>query len=75
MGWSNLIWVKKLYYTVSLAKDVLPKLTTKAFPSALDKFERKKSGNGVVRAEKRFTLLFSNEDMDDIIKTIEWLAK
>ena len=37
---------------VPLAKDILPKLVTKAFSSILDKFERKISGRGAVRAGK-----------------------
>ena len=41
---------------VPLAKDVLPKLATKATSSVLDTFERKKSGHGVVKAGKWFTL-------------------
>ena len=39
---------------VPLAKDILPKLVTKAFSSILDKFERKISGRGAVRAGKWF---------------------
>ena len=39
-----------------MAKDVLPKLATKATSSVLDKFERKISGKGAVRAGKGFTL-------------------
>ena len=44
---------------VSLTKDVLPKLATKATSSVLDKFERKISGQGAVRAGKGFTLFIS----------------
>ena len=61
--------------TVLLAKDVLPKLATKATSSVLDKPERKISGRGAVRAEKGFTLFISNEDMDDIFKIVESLKK
>ena len=61
--------------TVLLAKDVLPKVATKATSSVLDKFERKISGKGVVRVEKGFTLFISNEDMDDIFKILESLKK
>ena len=43
--------------SVPLAKYVLPKLATKATSSILDKFEIKKSGQGVIRVQKRFTLL------------------
>ena len=56
-----------------LAKDVLPKLSTKETLSTLDKLERKVSGQGDVRAEKGFTLFISNEDMDNIIKIVESL--
>ena len=45
---------------VPLAKDVSPKLATRATSSALSKFERKKSGKSVVRAGKGFTLFISN---------------
>ena len=54
-----------------MPKDVLPKLPTKATSSGLDKFERKISEKGAVRAGKGFNLLISNEDMDDIIKIVE----
>ena len=57
---------------IHLAKDVLPKLATK-WTSTLDKFERKISGQGAVRAEKGFTLSILNGNMDDIIKIIESL--
>ena len=49
---------------------MLPKLVTKATLSVLDKFERKISGQGAVRAGKGNNLFNSNEDMDDIIKII-----
>ena len=49
---------------------MLPKLVTKATLSVLDKFERKISGQGAVRAGKGYNLFNSNEDMDDIIKII-----
>ena len=39
--------------------------------SILDKFERKISGRGAIRAEKRLTLFISNEDTDDIMKMVE----
>ena len=41
----------------------------------LDKFERKKSGQGAVRPVKGFNLLVSNEDMDDTIIIVESLEK
>ena len=58
-----------------LAKNVLPKLATKANSFVLDKFERKISGEGTVRAGKGFTLFISNEDLNDIIKIKEPLEK
>ena len=41
----------------------------------LNKFERKISEQGAVRAGKAFTLFVSNEDMDDIIKIVDSLEK
>ena len=55
---------------VLLAKNVLPKLATIAALSAIDKFERKKSQRGAVRAGKGFTLFISNKNVDDIIKIV-----
>ena len=43
--------------------------------NVINKFERKISGKGAVRAGKRFTLFISNEDMADIIKMVESLEK
>ena len=60
---------------VPLAKVVLPKLATKATSSVLDKFERKITGKGAVRAGRGFTFFISNEDMDVIIKIVESLDK
>ena len=59
----------------SLAKDVLPKLATKSTSSVLQKFERKISRKGVIRAGKVFNLFNSNEDTDDIFKIVESLEK
>ena len=39
----------------------------------MNRFDRKISGKGAVRAEKGFTLFISNEDMNDIIKIIKSL--
>ena len=52
------------------AKDVLAKLATKAASSVIDKFGRKTSRRGAVRAGKRFTLFISNENLDDIMKIV-----
>ena len=71
---SNLCKKALIYLVVPLAENVLPKLATKAKTSpAIDKFERKISGRGAVRAGKGFTLFISNEDMDDIIKIVKSL--
>ena len=59
----------------SLANNVWPKLATKATSSVLDKFERKISGQGAIRAGKGFTLFISNEDMNDTIKIVESIQK
>ena len=58
-----------------MAKDVLPKSTTKAISPILDKFERKYSGQETLRAGIGFSFLISNEDVDDIIKMLESLEK
>ena len=53
----------------------MPKLANKAPSSILDKFERKISGQGAVRAGKVITLFISNEEMDNIIKIVQSLEK
>ena len=53
-------------------KDTLSKLATKATSSVTDKFERKISRQGAVRAGERFTLFISNEDMDDIMILLKY---
>ena len=58
---------------VPLAKDNIPRLVSNLASSAINKFDRKISGKGVVRAGKGFTLCVSNEDMNDIIKIIKSL--
>ena len=58
---------------VPLAKNVFPKLATKATLSILDKFERKVSGKEAVRAGKGFTLFISNENINDVSKIVESL--
>ena len=52
---------------VSLVKDVMPKLATKATSYLLNKFEREINERGAERTGKIFTLFISNEDMGDII--------
>ena len=46
------------------------KLVSNLISNAINKFERKISGKGVVRAGKRFTLFTSNEYIIKIIKII-----
>ena len=62
-------------HDVPLAKNFLSKMATKAFSFVLDKFGRKITGQSPLRAGKVFTLLISNEDMDDIIKIVKSLEK
>ena len=58
---------------ISLARDDLTGLITNLTSNAINKFERKISGKGAVRAEKAFTWFISNEDMGDIIEIIKSL--
>ena len=53
----------------------MPNLATKATSSMLDKFERKISGKGAVRAGKWFTPLISYENIDGTTKIVESLEK
>ena len=55
---------------IPLAKDNLPGLASNLTSNAINKFERKISGKGAVRAGKGFTLFISNKDINDIIKTM-----
>ena len=59
------------YYT--LARDSLPGLVSNLTSNAINKFDRKISEEGAVRAGKGFNLFISNEDMNDIIKIIKSL--
>ena len=56
---------------IPLGKNVLPTLATKAILYILDRYERKISGKGAVRAGKGSTIFTWNEDMYDIIKIVE----
>ena len=58
---------------IPLARDNLPGLVINLISIAKNKFERKISGKGTVRAGKRFTLFILNEDMNiiKIIKSLE----
>ena len=68
---SNLGKIGLIDLAVLLAKDVLPKLATKGTSSILDKLEKKVSGRGAVRAENRFNLFISNENIGYIIKIVK----
>ena len=57
-----------------LARGSLPGLVSNFTSNALNKFKRKISGKGAVRAGKGFVFFISNEDMNDIIKIIRRLG-
>ena len=61
-------------FSIPLARENLPGLVINLASNAINKFERKINRKGNVRAGKRFTLLISNEDMNDIIKIIKSLV-
>ena len=56
---------------ISLAENNLLGLVSNLTSSAMNKFDRKISEKGAVRAGKGFTLYISNENMNDIIKIIK----
>ena len=56
---------------ISLVRDKLPGLVSNLTSNAINKFERKISGKGAVRAGKGFTLFTSNVDVNDVIKVIK----
>ena len=58
---------------IPLANNNLPELVTHLSWSAINKFGRKTSGKGAVRAEKGFTLFIPNEDVNDVIQIIKLL--
>ena len=60
---------------IPLARDNLPGLVSNLTSNAINKFDRKISGKGAVRAGKGFTLFISNEDMNDIFKIIKSLLE
>ena len=60
---------------IPLARDNLPGLLSNLTSNARNKFERKISGKGAVRAGKGFTLFISNEDMNDIIKNYKIIRR
>ena len=56
---------------IPLARDNLPRLISNIASKGINKFKRKIRGKGAVRVERGITLFISNEDMNDIIKTIK----
>ena len=56
---------------ITLARDNLRKLVNNLHSSAIKKFDRKISGKGSVRPGKRFTLIISSENINDIIRIIK----
>ena len=56
-----------------LTRDNLRRLVSNLASNATNKFERKMSRKEAVRVGKGFNILFSNEYMNDIIKTINLL--
>ena len=64
---------------VPVAKDILSRLvssiSSNAASNAINKFGERVSRKGAIRARRGFTLFISNEDMADIIKTVESLEK
>ena len=55
---------------IPLARDNLLGLISNLTSNAVNKFERKLSRTGAVRAGKGFTLIILNEDMNGIIKIL-----
>ena len=73
-SWLGNLGKKALTNTaIPLARDNLPGLVRNLNSNAVNKFYRKISGKGAVRAGKVFTLFISNEDLNDIIKIIKSL--
>ena len=69
-------WFRKKTLTniaIPLARDNLPGLVSYLTSNVINKFERKISGKGAVRAGKGFTLFISDKDMNDILKLIKSL--
>ena len=59
--------------TLPLARDSLSGLVSNLTSSAINKFDKKISGKGAVRAGQGFTLFISKEDINDIIEFIKSL--
>ena len=74
LGGSFRFWLSNLgnealtNVAIPFVRDNLPGLVSNLTSSAINKFDRKISGRGAVRAGKRFTLFISNEDMNDTTK-------
>ena len=62
---------KKRYYSFSQRTFIW--ISKQVPSSAINKFVRKTSGKGAVRAGKGFTVFISNKDMNDAIKIIKSL--
>ena len=67
----NLVKKALTNIAITLATDNLRKLVSNLHSSAIKKFDRKISGKGSVRPGKRFTLIISSEDINDIIRIIK----
>ena len=59
--------------TIPFARDNFSGLVSNITTNAINKFERKISGKGAVKAGRGFTLFISNENMNDIIRIIKSL--
>ena len=74
-SWSGNLGKKALTYIfIPLARDSLPGFVSNLASDAIDKFARKISWKGAVRAGKGFILFIWNKDMNDFIKIIKLLA-
>ena len=71
-SWLNNLGKKALTnVAIHLDRGSLPGLVSNLTLNAINKFEKKISGKGTVRAGKGFILFISNEDMNDIMKIIK----
>ena len=71
-GGSFASWLGNLVnIAIPLAREYLHGLVSNFTSNAINKFERKISVKGAVRAGKAFSLFISNKDMDDFIKIIK----
>ena len=58
---------------IPLARKNLPGLASNLASNTINRFERKISWKGAVRAGEGFTLFISNEDVNDIVKILKSL--